>query len=104
MLIRPIPQFVLPAYLLMAIQAPEFMQRPSRVKRWAMVGHLRVGDVETAPIPLPRLAEQAAIVQRLERLMTTCRALEEENEHARNHAAQLLQAVLKEAFASVSPT
>ena len=50
-------------------------------------------------IPLPPLAEQAAIVERVEALMTTCRALEAEIEHARAHVAQLLQAVLKEAFA-----
>jgi type I restriction enzyme S subunit len=50
-------------------------------------------------VPLPPLAEQAAIVERVEALMTTCRALEAEIEHARTHAAHLLQAVLKEAFA-----
>jgi type I restriction enzyme S subunit len=100
MLIRPMPQYVLPAYLLLAIQAPEFMKRASRVKRGAMVGHLRVGDVETAQIPLPPLAEQVAIVERVEALMKTCRALEVEIEHARSHAAQLFQAVLKKAFAS----
>ena len=53
-------------------------------------------------IPLPPLAEQAAIVERVEALMTTCRALEAEIEHARTHAAHLLQAVLKEAFAPSS--
>ena len=53
-------------------------------------------------IPLPPLAEQAAIVERVEALMTTCRALEAEIEQARTHAAQLLQAVLKEAFAPAS--
>ena len=50
------------------------------------------------PIPLPPLAEQAAIVERVEALMTTCQALEAEIERSRSHAAQLLQAVLKEAF------
>ena len=54
-------------------------------------------------IPLPPLAEQAAIVERVEALMTTCRALEAEIEQARRHAAQLLQAVLKEAFAPTAP-
>ena len=53
-------------------------------------------------IPLPPLAEQAAIVERVEALMTTCRALEAEIEHARTQAAHLLQAVLKEAFAPAS--
>ena len=50
-------------------------------------------------IPLPPLAEQGAILERVEALMTTCRALEAEIEQARTHAAHLLQAVLKEAFA-----
>jgi type I restriction enzyme S subunit len=60
---------------------------------------LNLPNVRNVPIPLPPLAEQAAIVERVEALMTTCRALEAEIEHARTHAAHLLQAVLKEAFA-----
>ena len=50
-------------------------------------------------IPLPPLAEQEAIVERVEELMESCRALEEEIERAKEQAGQLLQAVLKEAFA-----
>jgi type I restriction enzyme S subunit len=60
---------------------------------------LNLPNIRSVPIPLPPLAEQAAILERVEALMTTCRALEAEIEHARTHAAQLLQAVLKEAFA-----
>ena len=55
-------------------------------------------NMNRIPIPLPPLAEQAAIVERVEALMTICRALEAEIDHARTHAAHLLQAVLKEAF------
>ncbi|MGV8991602.1 MAG: hypothetical protein ACOH1Q_09405 [Thiobacillus sp.] len=102
MLIRPLPEFVLPDYLLIAIQSPDFMQRASRVKRGAMVGHLRVGDVETAHIPLPPLSEQAVIVARVEVLMEHCRALAAEVARTRTRAAHLLQAVLKEAFAPTS--
>ncbi len=54
---------------------------------------------ENFVIPLPPLAEQAAIVERVEALMTTCRLLEAEIAASRTHAAHLLQAVLKEAFA-----
>jgi len=50
-------------------------------------------------IPLPPLAEQAAIVARVEALMEHCRVLTAEIAHTRTHAAHLLQAVLKEAFA-----
>ena len=53
-------------------------------------------------LPLPPPAEQAAIVERVEALMATCRALEAEMEHARFHADHLLQAVLREAFGSAS--
>ncbi len=60
--------------------------------------------LRSTPIPLPPLGEQVAIVSRVEALMLTCRALDAEIEHARNHAADLLQAVLKEAFAPASAT
>jgi len=53
-------------------------------------------------VPLPPLAEQAAIVERVETLMATCRAMETEIEHSRTHAAHLLQSVLKESFAPAS--
>lgn len=49
-------------------------------------------------IPLPPLPEQAAIVERTESLMDSCRQLETEIKHSRTHAENILQAVLKEAF------
>ena len=60
---------------------------------------INLPQVRNVLIPLPSLAEQAAIVERVEALMTTARALEAEIEQARTYAADLLQAVLKEAFA-----
>ncbi len=60
--------------------------------------NLSTGKVADLPIAIPPLAEQAAIVEQVEALMTTCRALEAEIERSRTHAAHLLQAVLKEAF------
>lgn len=54
--------------------------------------------IKTFCIPLPPLAEQSAIVERVETLMTTCRTLEAEIEQSRTHADHLLRAVLKEAF------
>jgi type I restriction enzyme S subunit len=56
-------------------------------------------NLKRTALPLPPLAEQAAIVERIEALMATCRELEAEIERSRTHAADLLQAVLKEAFA-----
>ncbi len=59
-------------------------------------------DILDKMLPLPPLAEQAAIVARVEVLMEHCRALAAEIAHTRTHAAHLLQAVLKEAFAPAS--
>jgi type I restriction enzyme S subunit len=63
---------------------------------------LNLPNVRHVLIPLPPIAEQVAIVERVEALMTTCRALEAEIERSRTHAAHLLQAVLNEAFAPSS--
>lgn len=60
--------------------------------------NLSLTDLAKIPIPLPPLAEQVAIVERVESLMATCRELEAEIEKSRSHAEHLLQAVLKEAF------
>ena len=49
-------------------------------------------------IPLPPLAEPAAIVARVAALPGSVRALAREIAQTRTHAAHLLQAVLKEAF------
>ncbi len=67
----------------------------------AGIRHFTGQSLHQFTIPLPPLAEQAVIVERIEALMTTCRALEAEIEQARSHAAQLLQSVLKEAFTPV---
>jgi type I restriction enzyme S subunit len=63
---------------------------------------LNLPNVRHVLIPLPPIAEQIAIVERVEALMTTCRAVEAEIERSRTHAAHLLQAVLNEAFAPAS--
>jgi hypothetical protein len=55
-----------------------------------------VKRVYPLPTPLPPLAEQAAIIARVEALMATCRALEAEIANTRTHAAHILQAVLKD--------
>ncbi len=65
----------------------------------AGIPHLTGKSIHIMPIPLPPLAEQSAIVERVEALMAHCRELETEIEHSRTHAVHLLQSVLKEAFA-----
>ena len=50
--------------------------------------------------PLPPLAEQNAIVERVDRLLATVNALEQQVQARKTYAEQLMQAVLKEAFAA----
>ncbi|MBL4744427.1 MAG: DUF559 domain-containing protein [Cycloclasticus sp.] len=50
-------------------------------------------------IPLPPLPEQKAIVTKVEKLLTLCDQLETQITDNQSHAEQLMQAVLKEAFA-----
>ncbi len=49
-------------------------------------------------LPLPPLAEQQAIVERVDRLLNHINALEQQVTERKHHAEQLMQAVLKEAF------
>jgi type I restriction enzyme S subunit len=72
-----------------------------RIRELAQGGsqpNLNLSKIKNSLIPLPPLAEQKVIVEKVEALMTACRALEAEIEHTRTHAAHLLQAVLREAF------
>ena len=66
------------------------------------INNVNSSEISNLKIALPPLAEQTAIMERVEALMATCRALEGGIEQSRAHAAHLLQAVLKEAFAPVT--
>ncbi len=103
-LVRFRPILAEPGYIEMFAATPQFQKLIEASKQGMAQSQVNISreNLTAALIPLPPLAEQAAIVERVEALMTTCRALEAEIEHARTHAAHLLQAVLKEAFAPVS--
>ena len=91
-------------------KSPEFLRMFIELTRTAIEKfapataqkNINLQIINELALPFPPLAEQAAIVERVEALMTTCQALEAEIEQARSHAAQLLQAVLKEAFTPTS--
>jgi type I restriction enzyme S subunit len=75
------------------------IQKNLEISYGAAQPNLSTEQINETVFPLPPRAEQTAIVERVEAVMTTCRALEAEIERSRTHAAHLLQAVLKEAFA-----
>ena len=100
-LVRFRPVLADPEYLELFAATPQFQKLIEANKQGMAQSQVNISreNLTATLIPLPPLAEQAAIVERVDALMTTCRALEAEIEQARRHAAQLLQAVLKEAFA-----
>jgi type I restriction enzyme, S subunit len=92
------------AYLELFANTPLFQKLIEASKQGMAQSQVNISqeNLKATAIPVPPLAEQTAIVERVEALMTTCRALEAEIEHARTHAGHLLQVVLKEAFAPAS--
>jgi type I restriction enzyme S subunit len=61
--------------------------------------NLSMANVANFPFPLPPLTEQNAIVERVDRLLESVNALELQVQERKRYAQQLMQAVLKEAFA-----
>ena len=86
------------SFLHSVILSPYFQSKVDEAQTGAGREGLPKNKMDRILVPLPTLAEQAAIVEKVEALMTTCRTLEAEIEHSRTHAVHLLQAVLREAF------
>ena len=103
-MVKTFKEYTFPQYLAIVFNSPYGIRyaRGNTSSKGGSAGNFNLGRIRSFRIPLPPLAEQVAIVERVETLMTTCRALEAEIDKARTHAADLLQAVLKEAFAPAS--
>jgi type I restriction enzyme S subunit len=100
-IIRGLADFI-PEFFRVFLESSFFFSQVDDVVGGSAQPHISGKSLQSVLLALPPLAEQAAIVERVEALMATCRALEAEIEQSRAHAAHLLQAVLKEAFAPAS--
>lgn len=89
-------------YFMHALLSPFFWATIQSNLRGAIYKGINLGALREFLIPMPPLDEQAEIVDRVEALMETCRDLELEIEQSRIHATDILQSVLKEAFAPAS--
>jgi type I restriction enzyme S subunit len=89
-------------YFHAVLMSPYFQKKIESVQTGAGREGLPKNKMDRIAIPLPPYFEQNAIVDRVDELMASCRALEEEIERAKEQSGQLLQAVLKEAFATTS--
>ncbi|MBR1279765.1 restriction endonuclease subunit S [Bradyrhizobium sp. AUGA SZCCT0283] len=92
-----IPEYV--AYLINSPICRTMFIEPNIVQQNGQA-NFNGSKLKAIPIPLPPVAEQAAIVERIEALSETCRALVVEINHSRTDAADLLQAVLRDTFSS----
>ena len=61
-------------------------------------GNYNLGRIRSLKIPLPPLAEQKAIAEKVDRLMETIDQLEQQIKHRKQLAEDLMQTVLREAF------
>jgi type I restriction enzyme, S subunit len=99
-LIRFRPVLVSGAYLELFANTPLFQKLIEASKQGMAQSQVNISqeNLKRTVTPLPPLAEQAAIVKRVEALMVMCEALDEETQRASINAGRLLQALLKEAF------
>lgn len=97
-IIRPVER-TSNVYMHSVLLSPYFQRKIFEAQTGAGREGLPKNKMDVIPIPLPPLAEQSAIVSRVESLMSVCRSLESEVTAAANHAAALRRAVLQQAFA-----
>lgn len=103
-LVRFRPVIANPEYIEMFAATPQFQKLIEASKQGMAQSQVNISrqNLIATLIPVPPLAEQEAIMGRVEALTQTTRALEAEIKHSRTYADKLLRAVLKEAFAPAS--
>ena len=99
MLLRADRKLLSPEYLLLAVQAPYVHKYAEHVAVGSGVLHMRVGDVERMPIPVPPKEEQAALVTLAKSALSFVDKVEERLDRATHRAEQIPQSILSKAFA-----
>jgi type I restriction enzyme, S subunit len=98
MLLRADNRSLLREYLLNALQAPYVMQIALRAAVGTGVKHMRVGDVERLPVPIPPAAEQSRIVAELNRHVTDIEHWKSVVDASASRCRRLRQSILRWAF------
>ena len=101
-LIKPLQEFVVSPYILHFLNSSYGIKNAISYStgKGSSQGNLNVNSVRSYMIPFPALAEQNAIVERVDRLLESVNALELQVTEREDYAQQLMQAVLREAFTS----
>lgn len=85
-------------FVLSVLTSPFFNSEINKNLRGIAYKGLNLNILNKLIVPLPPLAEQQAIVTKVEQLLVFCDQLEAQITQNQAHAEQLMQAVLKEAF------
>lgn len=97
MLFRP-HTIISPVLFRLLVNSPYFRKKMIENHKGIGAKHINMSDLRSGLIPLPPLAEQNAIVERVDRLLESVNALEQQVAERKSYAEQLMQVVLKEAF------
>lgn len=99
-LVKTFKEDTCPGYLAVVMNSPHGQDYAAgnMSSTGTSAGNFNLGRIRSFPIPLPPLAEQEAIVTKVEKLFALCDQLETQISHNQAHAEQLMQTVLKEAF------
>ncbi|MFN9225484.1 MAG: restriction endonuclease subunit S, partial [Pseudanabaena sp.] len=97
-LIKMFPNYLFPKYLEYCINSP-FVKKQSSDGTWGVGNkNLVLKTIKIFSIPLPPLAEQKAIVEKVDKLMNIIDQLEQQIKHRKQLAENLMQTVLREDF------
>ena len=97
MLMRP-SSAITAQFLLFALMSPVINRQIERIAVGTGVKHLRVGDVELLPIPIPPRSEQDRIVAEIDRRFSLTLETEAQVDANLLRAERMRQAILKNAF------
>lgn len=98
MLLRANEKIVSREYLLLAVQSPYVRTYAEHVAVGSGVLHMRVGDVERLPIPVPPLSVQSDVVRKAKEALSLVGKVEARLRAATSRASKLPQAILSKAF------
>ncbi|MEH1938480.1 MAG: restriction endonuclease subunit S [Nostoc sp.] len=97
MLFRPW-KYIQSKFFRLIVVSPFFRQQMIAKHKGMGAKHVNMIDLRSGFIPLPPLAEQKAIVEKVDYLMKIIDQLEEQIKHRKQLAEDLMQTVLREAF------
>jgi len=99
-LLKPLKDHIFNKYLLLIINSPfgnEYSKKNVSSKGGS-AGNFNLGHIRSFPVPLPPLAEQFRIVQKVEEILMKFNELEESIKQGQSYTEQLMQSVLRDAL------